>query len=205
MTHTRTPPEDRFGRILHFVDSQLAKVEDSSNLIAGVLIFGLMALGVVGIFMQAFELSTFGFRDVIEFSMVGFAVLSIAYVQRIGTHVRMELLLTKLKGRWLWTTETLGALFAAAIVFILIPSSYQHFGRAFELGDSTMNIELPTWPPKLLIPLALSLLLLRILIQLGGYLRLLWNPRLEPIAIPIIQSAAEKIRTETVQSGKVMQ
>ena len=86
--------------------------------------------------------------------MVGFAVLSVAFVQRLGGHVRMELILTSLRGRWLWFAETLGGLLAMFIVGILIPSSYSHFQRAFEYGDSTMDIELVTWPAKLVVPLS---------------------------------------------------
>ena len=191
-----TAKQDRLGTTLQFLDAILSKLENASNLFAGVLIFGLMCLGVVGIVLQAFKLSTFGFHDIVEFSMVGFAVLSISYVQRVGAHVRMELILSKLRGRLLWFVEGVSALLAGAIVLILIPSSYQHFQRAFEYGDSTMNIELVTWPAKLVVPVALSILLLRIGIQFIGYLRMFLNPTVVPIAIPVVQTPRDQLNSD---------
>lgn len=191
-----TAKQDRLGTTLQFLDAMLAKLENASNLFAGVLIFGLMCLGVVGIVLQAFKLSTFGFHDIVEFSMVGFAVLSISYVQRVGAHVRMELILSKLRGRLLWFVEGVSALLAGAIVLILIPSSYQHFQRAFEYGDSTMNIELVTWPAKLVVPVALLILLLRIGIQFIGYLRMFLNPTVVPIAIPVVQTSRDQLSSD---------
>ena len=191
-----TAKQDRLGTTLQFLDAMLAKLENASNLFAGVLIFGLMCLGVVGIVLQAFKLSTFGFHDIVEFLMVGFAVLSISYVQRVGAHVRMELILSKLRGRLLWFVEGVSALLAGAIVLILIPSSYQHFQRAFEYGDSTMNIELVTWPAKLVVPVALSTLLLRIGIQFIGYLRMFLNPTVVPIAIPVVQTPRDQLNSD---------
>ena len=37
--------------------------------------------------------------------MVGFAVLAIAFVQRVGGHVRMELVVARFRGRALWIAE----------------------------------------------------------------------------------------------------
>ena len=196
MTTANPDKPDRLGTVLRFLDALVAKIENASNLVAGILIFGLMLLGVVGIILQALKLSTFGFHDVVEFSMVGFAVLSISYVQRVGAHVRMELILSKLQGRLLWFVEALSSGLAGAIVFILIPSSYQHFQRAFEYGDSTMNIEIATWPAKLVVPVALTILLVRISIQFLGYLRLFLNPHVQPLAIPIIQSPRKQVDLE---------
>lgn len=195
MSAVSTAKQDHLGTTLKFLDAFLARIENTSNLLAGVLIFGLMCLGVVGITLQAFKLSTFGFHDIVEFSMVGFAVLSISYVQRVGAHVRMELILSKLRGRLLWLVEGMSALLAGAIVLILIPSSYQHFQRAFEYGDSTMNIELVTWPAKLVVPVALSILLLRIAIQFIGYLRMFLDPTVPPIAIPIVHSPRDQLKS----------
>lgn len=131
--------------------------------------------------------------------MVGFAVLSIAYVQRLAGHVRMELILTSLRGRWLWFVETLGSVLALFVVSILIPSSYSHFQRAFEIGDSTMDIELVTWPAKLVVPVALTILLGRVTIQTVGYLRMLYRPSYPPVAVPVIQTLEDKAQSEATK------
>ncbi len=188
---------DAFGRRLDWADRHLGLIENGLNLCAGVLIFALMLLGVAQIVLRTvFDAPIFGYIDVVEVSMVGFAVLSIAFVQRVGAHVRMEILVARLKGRGLWLTEMLGTALAAFIVGVLIPYAWRHFERAFDFGDSTIDIELATWPAKLVVPLALSVLLVRLLVQLAGYWRLVLHPGLEPVAVPTIQDVAAQAETE---------
>ena len=183
--------QDLFGRVIASCDRALGRVENGLNLVAGTLIFVLMLLGVAQIVMRTvFAAPIFGYIDIVEVAMVGFAVVSIAYVQRVGGHVRMELLVSRLQGRWLWGAELTSAGLAAFIVAVLIPYSYQHFERAFEFGDSTIDIELATWPAKLAVPVALSVLLMRLVVQLAGYLRLVLHPDLPPVAVPTIKDAA---------------
>lgn len=190
---------DPFGRWLGRADRLLAVVENCLNLGAGLLIFALMFLGMVQIVLRtAFRTPIFGYIDIVEVSMVGFAMLSIAFVQRVGGHVRMELLVSRLKGRFLWIAEAAGAAVAIFIVAVLIPYSYRHFERALEFGDSTIDIEIVTWPAKLLVPVALSILLLRLALQLADYLRLTADPSRRAVAVPTLKDAealaAEEIR-----------
>ena len=188
---------DAFGRRLDRADRLLGTLENGLNLCAGVLIFALMLLGVAQIVLRTvFDAPIFGYIDVVEVSMVGFAVLSIAYVQRVGAHVRMEILVSRLKGRWLWLTEMGGTALAAFIVGVLIPYAWRHFERAFDFGDSTIDIELVTWPAKLVVPVALSVLLVRLIVQLAGYWRLVLHPGLEPVAVPTIQDATAQAEAE---------
>ena len=198
----KPPVLDTLGRFLSLADRIYSYLENASNIVAGLLIFALMCLGGVRILFRVFDVPLYGYIDIVEVSMVGFAVLSIAYVQRLGGHVRMELILTSLKGRWLWFVETLGGLLALFIVGILIPSSYSHFQRAFEYGDSTMDIELVTWPAKLVVPVALTILFGRLVIQTLGYLRMLYRPSFGPIAVPVIQTLEDKARAETVVADR---
>ena len=199
--------QDSFGRGLDRIDRALGRVENAFNLFAGGLVFALMLLGVAQILLRVtstfantlgvrFAAAISGYVDIVEVSMVGFAVLSIAFVQRVGGHVRMELVLSRLRGRALWLVEAGGALAAAFIVAVLIPYSYMHFARAFSFGDSTIDIELPTWPAKLVVPVALALLLLRLLVQCAGYLRLARHPNHAPVAVPVLQDAATQARRE---------
>ena len=195
--NTSRRPNDAFGRRLDRADRVLGQIENGLNLCAGILIFALMLLGVAQIVLRTvFNAPIFGYIDVVEVSMVGFAVLSIAFVQRVGAHVRMEILVARLRGRWLWLTELLGTALAAFIVGVLIPYAWRHFERAFDFGDSTIDIELATWPAKLVVPLALSVLLLRLLLQMAGYWRLVLHPEREPVAVPTIQDAAAQAQAE---------
>ena len=190
---------DRFGRGLAQADRWLGWVETRLNLVAGLLIFALMLLGVAQIVLRTvFRAPIFGYIDMVEVSMVGFAVLAVSFVQRVGGHVRIELLVGRLRGRTLWATEAAGAALALFIVAVLIPYSYRHFARAFEFGDSTIDIEIVTWPAKLVVPVALAVLAGRLGVQLAGYVRLVIHPDREPVAVPLLkeveETAAENIR-----------
>ena len=188
---------DAFGRALQWTDRALGRLENGFNLCAGALIFMLMLFGVAQIILRTvFRAPIFGYIDVVEVAMVGFAVLSIAFVQRVGGHVRMELLISRLRGRARWLLETVGTALAAFLVAVLIPYSYAHFQRAFEFGDSTIDVELATWPAKLVVPVALAVLLLRLIVQLAGYWRLVLHPAATPVAVPVVKDAAEQAREE---------
>ena len=189
---------DALGRGLARADLWLGRVENRLNLLAGLLIFALMLLGVAQIVLRTvFRNPIFGYIDIVEVSMVGFAVLAIAFVQRVGGHVRMELVVARFRGRALWIAEAVGTALAIFIVAVLIPYSYRHFERAFDFGDSTIDIEIVTWPAKLAVPVALALLLARLALQMAGYLRLAARPEAEPVAVPLLkdveQAAAEEI------------
>jgi len=83
---------------------------------------------------------------------------------------------------------TLAGLF---IIAVLIYYGFEHFLRAYQIGDSTIDAELPVWPSKLLVPIAFSLLWLRLLVQLVGFLRLARRPQATPVAVPLIRSVSE--------------
>lgn len=183
---------DSFGRRLAVADQWVGWLESQLNLVAGLLIFALMLLGVTQIVLRTvFRAPIFGYIDIVEVSMVGFAVLAISFVQRLGGHVRMELLVGRLKGRTLWIAETVGTALAIFIVAVLIPYSYRHFERALNFGDSTIDIEIVTWPAKLVVPVALTILLGRLLLQLAGYVRLVVHPDREPVAVPLLKEVEE--------------
>ena len=191
------PPDDLLGRAVWRADRLLAPVEFACTLIGGAMVFGLMILGMIQIVLRnLFGAPIFGYIDIVEFGMIGFAIFGIAWLQRMGGHVRMELILGRLRGRAMWLAETLGVIAGMVVVAILIPYSYQHFSRAWELGDSTIDIELVTWPGKLAVPIFLGLLFLRFGIQFFAFLRLLVDPALAPVGAPHIKTVEEQARDE---------
>lgn len=64
-----------------------------------------------------------------------------------------------------------------------------HFWRAYTIGDSSLDINLPTWPAKLVVPIALTILAMRLLLQLWGYMRALKQGGDMPVAVPLVESA----------------
>jgi len=178
-------------------DGWLAHVENAFNMIAAFSILTLMLLAVVQVFGRLLlNMPVPGFIDITEQAMAIFAFAGVAYCQRVGGHIRMEIVLGKLSGRTLYLFEMLGVLLIAFTVALLIWGSWFHFERSWGIGDSTMDIRLPTWPSKLVIPVALSLLFLRLLMQIYGYARLVADPTREAIAVPVIEDVEEHARHE---------
>ena len=190
-------PGESDPSLLGRVDRGLYRLESLLNFLAGLAVFGLMFLGVAQVLgRKVVNLPMTGYVDFVEQAIAVFAFLGIAYCQRLGGHIRMELVLGKLQGRLLWLAEVVGILATLFIISVLIQTSYEHFLRAWEYGDTTIDIELPVWPSKLIVPVAFSVLWLRLLVQLWGYLRLFVSPSLSPVGVPVIASAADLARHE---------
>jgi len=195
------PPPDSgrspFARFLGAADDGFFKFESALNLIAALVILAVMFIGVFQVFgRKLINLPVPGYVDVVEFVMTVFAFISIAYTQRLGGHVRMEIIIKRFRGRALWIVELLGTLTVIGIVAILAWFGYEHFLRAWTIGDSTIDIEIPLWPSKLLVPIAFAVLLVRLFIQLLGFLRLSADPDTEPVGIPLIETVDEQAQHE---------
>ena len=175
----------------------LGKIENLFNLIAATSILLLMLLAVVQVVgRNLFNQPVPGFIDITEQAMAVFAFMGIAYCQRVGGHIRMELVISLFKGRAQWIAEFLGVLAILLVVSVLIYGGFLHFDRAWTFGDSTMDISIPTWPSKFVVPLALSLLWLRLVLQLFGYSRLIINPSASVLDLPHVMDAAAHAKAE---------
>ena len=95
-----------------------------------------------------------------------------------------------------WRIELFSVVVTILIVSVLIWASFTSFLRAYMIGDSTMDIRLPTWPAKLMVPLALSLLWLRLGLQICGYLRMIRHPDAEPVAVPKLITLDSQVKDE---------
>lgn len=178
-------------------DGVLARIEDGFNLIAAASILLLMLLAVVQIFARTlFNMPVPGFIDITEQAMAIFTFFGIAYCQRVGGHIRMEIVLGTFRGRLLWAAEIIGVLLVWLCVTGLVVGSWFHFNRSWQIGDSTIDIGLPTWPSKLAVPVALTLLSLRLLMQLYGYFRMFMDPSRTPVCVPLIMDVEETARHE---------
>lgn len=173
------------GGVLARLDRQYAKLEDFLNYVAGAIVFALMLFVCAEVFMRtAVNRSIYGFLDMTELTMAAFAFLGAAYCQRLGGHIRMDIAIGVLHGRALWIAEALATIVAMLVFALLIKGTTDHFLRAWNIGDTTIDAEIRTWPSKLLAPVGLTILWLRLLLNLCGYIRLIRDPDAEPIAVP---------------------
>ena len=178
-------------------DRALSPVENFANLFAAFAIFVLMCLGVAQIVSRSiFNTPIPGYIDLVELSMAVIAFLGAAYCQRLGAHIRMELLIGRLHGRTLWIAESAGILVALFIIGTLVWNGWGHFIRAYTLGDTTIDAEYPIWPSKLLVPIAFAIWWMRLFIQLVGSIRLAIDPDRTPEAVVLMKDVAHQAQDE---------
>ncbi|MBE7636486.1 TRAP transporter small permease subunit [Sneathiella sp. P13V-1] len=196
ITHSapsQSPPQ---GALAVF-DHWYSKIENFLNGISAFAIFAVMFLGVAQVFgRKLLNMPVPGYIDFIEQSMVVFAFFGIAYCQRLGGHVRMDLFMAKFNGRTLYFFEAIATLIGLFVITVLIDKSWLHFLRAWEFGDSTIDIQLPIWPAKLIIPAAFCVLWIRFAIQVAGFTRLFIFPGAPVVAVPVIEDVEEQARHE---------
>lgn len=173
------------------VDRMLLQIESSLNLAGGFVIFALVLLATANILGRwLLSMPVSGYIDWVEQAMAFFAFLGLAYTQREGGHIRMDIVIGRLRRRWLWFAELLSVLLMLTITLLLMYGSWLHFLRAWSIGDSSMDIQLPTWPAKLVVPVAFGVLALRLLLQAWGYARAMVRAEEQPVAVPLIEDAA---------------
>ncbi len=180
------------------LDRALFRIESALTLVGGITILALVMLAVVHVLSRKFlNAPVPGFVDWTEQFMAIFAFLGLSYTQREGGHIRMDILLGLLRGRWVWLFEWLSTLFMLLITTALIYGTFYHFRRSFDWAaplysrDSSIDISLPLWPAKLLVTFSLCLLWLRLVLQLWAYGRALIRGEERPVAVPLVETPEE--------------
>ena len=189
--------------LLSRLDLGLNKLERVFGLVSGLAVFALMFLAVYSVGgRNIFNAPVRGYVDWIEVMMPLIAIMGVSYTQRDGGHIRMDILVGRLKGRMLWMAEFVTTAMVLLLIILLIWGSWAHFQRSFDFGsplwsrDSTIDIKLPVWPAKLIVPMAFSVLALRLVLQLWAYTRAIISGTDEPVAVPLIEDAATNAARE---------
>ena len=198
-TATVLTDDSRLSRL----DRGLLRVERVLALVSGLAVFSLMILAVISVGGRNFFNSPLpGYVDWIEQAMPLIAFMGVAYTQREGGHIRMDILVGQLRGRVLWAAELVTTVLVLALMLFLVWGSWQHFARSFDFAspmwsrDSSMDIGLPLWPAKLLVPIAFSVLCLRLALQVWGFWRALVGAARHPVAVPLVVDAATQAAQE---------
>lgn len=189
--------------LLSRLDRMLVPVEKFFALISGLAVFSLMFLAAYSVTGRKFFASPMmGYVDYIEAAMPIIAIMGVSYVQRDGSHIRMDMVVLALKGRLLWFFELMSVLLILLLITALIWGSWAHFDRSFDMTkplwsrDSSIDVGIPIWPSKLIVPLAFGVLVLRLLLQVWGYGRALILGLENPVAVPLNLTVAEQARIE---------
>lgn len=188
------------------LDRALEPLERFFALLSGLGVFSLMFLAAYSVSGRKFFGSPMlGYVDYIEMAMPLIAFMGVSYVQRDGTHIRMDILIGQLKGRALWLFELISVLLILFLIVMLIWGSWAHFERSFDFSvplwsrDSSIDVGLPLWPAKLIVPVAFSVFALRLMLQAMIYTRALITGDPHPAGVPMILSIEEQARIEADQ------
>jgi TRAP-type C4-dicarboxylate transport system permease small subunit len=189
--------------LLSKLDRMLLPIERFCALLSGLAIFSLMFLAAYSVIARKFFGSPMmGYVDYIEAAMPIIAIMGVSYVQRDGTHIRMDMLVAALKGRMLWLFELLSVLLILVLIVALTYGAWAHFDRSFDCAspwcsrDSSIDVGLPIWPSKLVVPIAFAVLVLRLVLQAWGYARALVLNLENPVAVPLNLTIAEQAKIE---------
>lgn len=192
------------------LDQSLLWLERKMALVSGLAVFSLMILAVISVGGRNFFSQPIpGYVDWIEQAMPLIAIMGIAYTQREGGHIRMDLLVGNLRGRPMWAAEFVTTLAILILMVLLVWGSWAHFQRSFDFNepwwsrDSSMDIRLPLWPAKLVVPVAFFVICLRLALQVFIYGRAVLTGEDQPVGVPLHADAATQAAMEAAQvSGR---
>lgn len=178
-------PQSTEANLLSRLDRALMIVERFTSWLGGFVIFCLMFVVTAEVVLRRlFNSPIPGQQDITVLSMVAFGVLCISHCYRQAGHIRMDILLKATKGRLHWSLCLLITLIVLLTISAIWPGTWNHFLRAYNLGDTTFGIGLSTWPSKLAVSVGLALLWVRLVLEVWVYGRLVRQPDLTPIGVP---------------------
>lgn len=174
-----------FGRVLLKADRAVLRVETILNAAAGWLILALMLLLVAVVVLRGtFDIPLRGQVDLVTTMVPCFAFLGLSYCYRLAGQVRMDIVLRTMPGRMRILAELIGALAATLVAVLLVIGTFRDVMRAWRFGDTTMDIQLVTWPARALILLGLTVFAFRMFVVVIGWLRALRDPDAALIGVP---------------------
>ena len=187
-------------------DKTLHKLETFLIIISGLAIVGLVLLAVLSVLGRLiFGQPLSGYIDWIQQFMPAIAFAGISYALRNGTHIRMDMLISRVHGRKYYLAELISSVLVLILISLLLWGSWAHFDRSFDWSqplfsrDSSIDIGLPIWPAKLLIPVSFAVMFLRAILQVITYSSaFIHNPE-NPIGVPIIQDINQQAEAEAAQ------
>ncbi|MDX2222207.1 MAG: TRAP transporter small permease subunit [Rhodospirillaceae bacterium] len=193
------------ARLLAAVDAALVRLERAAALAGGGLVFAAMCLTMLEVVgRRLFNTPVPGLIDLFDLAMAGMSLLGAAYCQSLGGHIRMDMLIGRLKGRALWLAEFATTGLALVLILVVLFTSIEHAVRAWQVGDVTVDVLLPTWPSKAVASAAVALLALRLFVNLCGFVRLIADPAAPPLAVPTIETHDDLARAEASETLKAL-
>jgi C4-dicarboxylate transporter DctQ subunit len=154
--------------VLRTIEGKIRIMEDWLNLASVFIIMFLMFFASAEILGRyLFNAPIPGHVEIVELIMAGIVFFGIAYTERVGGHVRMELFVTRvLKGRAYHIAEVITATMSLFVYIFILVYTFKATLFAFQVGDNTAYLYWPTWPSKFAVPLGSFFLCMRFVIEI---------------------------------------
>jgi len=172
MSNDHPVPAWKRSSTLRFIEGNMRHIEDWLNLASVFIIMFLMFFATTEILGRyLFNSPVPGHVEIVELIMAGVVFFGIAYTERVGGHVRMELFVTRvLKGRAYHIAEAITAALSLFVYIFILIYTFKASVFAFQMGDNTAYLYWPTWPSKFAVPLGSFFLCIRFLIEIIQHL-----------------------------------
>lgn len=132
-----------------------------------ILIFWVLLITTYVIGRNFFHLKWTFVEEFTGYMMVFVGYMTLAYVSKIGRHVRVKFVINRLSNTMQSVLDIITSIFVALpVLSYLIWRSYQWFYYGFEKRIISNNLHISLWPFYILIPIGLSLYTIEILLDI---------------------------------------
>jgi TRAP-type C4-dicarboxylate transport system permease small subunit len=158
----KTPSQGRWKRGYDFVEHAV------SVYLTGAMIIFLIGGMCIEVFLRwALNDSMIGLPEVVETLVVMMTFLALAEVQRVDSHIKMDVIIEKLKKRRIGKILRLFNSIAIAAICALIAYVLADYTiLAYKAGHVTMNIFMPRWPTYFVSTVGTVFMLIRICVEM---------------------------------------
>ncbi len=156
----------------------LERLETALNLVSALILFALMFYVTAEIFMRyLFNHPLPGHLELTQLLIAPAVFLALSWVQARRGHVGMDLLYEKLPPRGRAAADCLTLTLALVTFAVITWFSSQSTWTAWEVGDVTPTANITTWWSRAAVPVGSALLCVRLGMQLGESLGILFGRR----------------------------
>jgi C4-dicarboxylate transporter DctQ subunit len=153
------------GRFWSWYDRCLGWIVRAANLISAVCVLILMVLVIADVFGRYLFNSPVPMTyEVGSFLMVFVVFLGLAYTQRMGAHIRVEVFTLRLSSRVRAILDIVASVLGLLLYITIAYQSFIWAWASWQVGDYVSGlINIPRWPSQFVVPLGAVLLCLQFL------------------------------------------
>ena len=151
-----------------YIERGVSVIETALNYIGVSLIMFLMLFATGGVLGRYFFNRPFtGYWDMAEMMLAALVFFGIAYTQRMGGHIRVEMFLTRaIRGRSYHIAEFLTLVLSLGVFAFIAFYGLRRALYAWASGDVTPSMLWPAWPPMMCVAIGSFLLCARFMIEM---------------------------------------